>query len=189
MLRGRGGCYKHTFYGIVSYQCMEATPSLACANKCIFCWRHHDNPVGTSFRWQVRIVVRVVSIAARAFATRSTCRVFPEASHHVTGCRESSRVGRPSGPHLLCWQVNDPNELIHGFEEKHLAMVKAMRGVPGVLPERFAEASKSVKHCALSLVCPRLPPHVMEVATACHRWASQSSTHASTSCSRACTAR
>ena len=32
-LRGRGGCYKHTCYGIVSYQCMEATPSLACANK------------------------------------------------------------------------------------------------------------------------------------------------------------
>ncbi|KAJ1455475.1 flavoprotein-like protein [Pelagophyceae sp. CCMP2097] len=38
-LRGRGGCYKHTFYGITSYQCMEATPSLACANKCTFCWR------------------------------------------------------------------------------------------------------------------------------------------------------
>jgi hypothetical protein len=127
MLRGRGGCYKHTFYGIASYQCMEvgntgegwgggrrvglssfrsrlshpqrssayrrgpcgdgrhrgmrvcsgaisflllraashppslplsisrtqATPSLACANKCVFCWRHHDNPVGTSFRWEV----------------------------------------------------------------------------------------------------------------------------------------
>ena len=40
-MRGRGGCYKHTFYGITSYQCMEATPSLACANKCVFCWRHH----------------------------------------------------------------------------------------------------------------------------------------------------
>lgn len=36
-LRGRGGCYKHTFYGITSSQCMEATPSLACANKCVFC--------------------------------------------------------------------------------------------------------------------------------------------------------
>lgn len=35
-LRGRGGCYKHTFYGITSYQCMEATPSLACANKCTY---------------------------------------------------------------------------------------------------------------------------------------------------------
>jgi tRNA wybutosine-synthesizing protein 1 len=40
-VRGQGGCYKHTFYGITSYQCMEMTPSLACANKCVFCWRHH----------------------------------------------------------------------------------------------------------------------------------------------------
>jgi wyosine [tRNA(Phe)-imidazoG37] synthetase (radical SAM superfamily) len=40
------GCYKHTFYNITSYQCMETTPSLACANKCVFCWRHHKNPVG-----------------------------------------------------------------------------------------------------------------------------------------------
>ena len=39
MLRGRGGCYKHTFYGIESHRCMESTPSLACANKCVFCWR------------------------------------------------------------------------------------------------------------------------------------------------------
>ena len=40
MMRGRGGCYKHTFYGIESHRCMEATPSLACANKCVFCWRY-----------------------------------------------------------------------------------------------------------------------------------------------------
>ncbi|XP_065055009.1 S-adenosyl-L-methionine-dependent tRNA 4-demethylwyosine synthase TYW1-like isoform X2 [Rhopilema esculentum] len=53
MLRGRGGCYKHTFYGINSHQCMETTPSLACANKCVFCWRHHTNPVGTEWRWQM----------------------------------------------------------------------------------------------------------------------------------------
>jgi tRNA wybutosine-synthesizing protein 1 len=44
MLRGRGGCYKHTFYGIVSYQCMEATPSLACANKCRARSHHHPKP-------------------------------------------------------------------------------------------------------------------------------------------------
>uniref|UniRef100_A0A8B9VDN0 tRNA 4-demethylwyosine synthase (AdoMet-dependent) n=1 Tax=Anas zonorhyncha TaxID=75864 RepID=A0A8B9VDN0_9AVES len=30
----------HTFYGIESHRCMEATPSLACANKCVFCWRY-----------------------------------------------------------------------------------------------------------------------------------------------------
>ena len=51
MLRGRGGCYKFAFYGIESHRCMEATPSLACANKCTFCWRHHSNPVGTEWKW------------------------------------------------------------------------------------------------------------------------------------------
>ncbi|MEQ2180536.1 S-adenosyl-L-methionine-dependent tRNA 4-demethylwyosine synthase, partial [Goodea atripinnis] len=45
MLRGRGGCYKHTFYGIESHRCMETTPSLACANKCVFCWRYVANNI------------------------------------------------------------------------------------------------------------------------------------------------
>ncbi|AFZ80497.1 hypothetical protein BEWA_033500 [Theileria equi strain WA] len=51
-VRGHGGCYKHTFYGINSNQCMEMTPSLACANKCVFCWRHHTNPVSTRWKWE-----------------------------------------------------------------------------------------------------------------------------------------
>ena len=52
-LRGRGSCYKYSFYGIASHQCMETTPSLSCSNKCVFCWRHGTNPVGTSWRWTV----------------------------------------------------------------------------------------------------------------------------------------
>uniref|UniRef100_A0A3P9HHC4 tRNA 4-demethylwyosine synthase (AdoMet-dependent) n=1 Tax=Oryzias latipes TaxID=8090 RepID=A0A3P9HHC4_ORYLA len=51
MLRGRGGCYKHTFYGIESHRCMETTPSLACANKCVFyglCWKHRSKLILTS---------------------------------------------------------------------------------------------------------------------------------------------
>ncbi|KAF2103293.1 hypothetical protein NA57DRAFT_63882 [Rhizodiscina lignyota] len=52
-LRGRGSCYKFSFYGIKSHLCMETTPSLSCSNKCVFCWRHGTNPVGTSWRWQV----------------------------------------------------------------------------------------------------------------------------------------
>lgn len=52
-LRGRGSCYKYSFYGIASHRCMEATPSLACSNKCVFCWRHGTNPVGTTWRWSV----------------------------------------------------------------------------------------------------------------------------------------
>ncbi len=52
-LRGRGSCYKFSFYGIKSHLCMETTPSLSCSNKCVFCWRHGTNPVGTNWRWQV----------------------------------------------------------------------------------------------------------------------------------------
>ena len=63
MLRGRGGCYKHTFYGIESHRCMESTPSLACANKCVFCWRHHTNPVGTEWKWQMDEPEKIVQQA------------------------------------------------------------------------------------------------------------------------------
>ncbi|XP_063809829.1 S-adenosyl-L-methionine-dependent tRNA 4-demethylwyosine synthase TYW1-like [Pseudophryne corroboree] len=63
MLRGRGGCYKHTFYGIESHRCMETTPSLACANKCVFCWRHHTNPVGTEWRWKMDQPEKIVEEA------------------------------------------------------------------------------------------------------------------------------
>lgn len=52
-LRGRGSCYKYTFYGIASHLCMETTPSLSCSNKCVFCWRHGTNPVSTTWRWKV----------------------------------------------------------------------------------------------------------------------------------------
>ncbi|XP_038970433.1 S-adenosyl-L-methionine-dependent tRNA 4-demethylwyosine synthase-like [Phoenix dactylifera] len=62
-LRGRGGCYKHSFYGIESHRCMEATPSLACANKCVFCWRHHTNPVGKSWRWKMDDPLVIVNAA------------------------------------------------------------------------------------------------------------------------------
>ena len=52
-LRGRGSCYKNSFYGIASHLCMETTPSLSCSNKCVFCWRHGTNPVSTTWRWTV----------------------------------------------------------------------------------------------------------------------------------------
>lgn len=53
MLRCRGGCYKWTMYGVASHRCMEATPNLSCANKCVFCWRLNSNPSAKSFRWSV----------------------------------------------------------------------------------------------------------------------------------------
>ncbi|AMD21370.1 HER091Cp [Eremothecium sinecaudum] len=52
-LRGRGSCYKHSLFNIVSSRCMELTTSLACSSKCVFCWRHGTNPVAKNWRWEV----------------------------------------------------------------------------------------------------------------------------------------
>lgn len=115
-MRGRGGCYKHSFYGITSYQCMEATPSLACANKCVFCWRHHKNPVGTEWRWK----------------------------------------------------TDPPSIIVDQAIEEHRGMVNQMKGVPGVVPERYQEAF-TVRHCALSLVGePIMYPHINEMLHLLH---------------------
>ncbi|UKJ87677.2 tRNA wybutosine-synthesizing protein 1-like protein [Theileria orientalis] len=64
--KSRVRCYKHTFYGINSNQCMEMTPSLACANKCVFCWRHHTNPVGTKWKWDTDNAEFIVSESINA---------------------------------------------------------------------------------------------------------------------------
>ena len=63
---GQGQCYKHTFYGINSHQCMEATPSVACANKCTFCWRNHENPVTTSWTFKMDDPEWIVQESIRA---------------------------------------------------------------------------------------------------------------------------
>ena len=117
MLRGRGGCYKHSFYGIASHRCMEATPSLACANKCVFCWRHHTNPIGKEWKWK----------------------------------------------------MEGPVEIVEGAVEEHRRMVKQMKGVPGVKPERLDEGM-AVRHCALSLVGePIMYPKINEMCDELHR--------------------
>jgi len=53
MIRGKGGCYKLTFYGIMSNQCMQMTTSISCANRCTFCWRGYKAPVSKEWKWGV----------------------------------------------------------------------------------------------------------------------------------------
>ncbi len=53
MIRGEGGCYKLTFYGIMSNQCMQMSTSISCANRCTFCWRGYKAPVSKEWKWGV----------------------------------------------------------------------------------------------------------------------------------------
>lgn len=52
--------------GIESHRCMEMTPSLACSNKCVFCWRHHTNPVGRGWSgWKMDDPLTIVDGAVK----------------------------------------------------------------------------------------------------------------------------
>lgn len=53
MIKGKGGCYKLKFYGIMSNQCLQMTPSMSCANRCSFCWRDYKAPVAKEWKWDV----------------------------------------------------------------------------------------------------------------------------------------
>lgn len=89
---------------------------MACANKCVFCWRHHKNPVGTTWRWK----------------------------------------------------TDEPADIVKEAIALHQSMIHEMKGIPGALPERIAEAH-TVKHCALSLVGePIMYPRINELLQELH---------------------
>lgn len=53
MIKGKGGCYKLKFYGIMSNQCLQMTTSISCANRCVFCWRGYKAPVSKEWHQDV----------------------------------------------------------------------------------------------------------------------------------------
>lgn len=121
-LRGRGGCYKHTFYGINSHQCMEATSSLACANKCVFCWRHHKNPVGTSWRWKTDDPIYIVNEGLKA--QEAMIREY----RGVPGVEETGRFKEGlQVKHCALSLVGEPimyphiNELLEDLHKRHIS--------------------------------------------------------------------
>ena len=83
MLQGKGGCYKHTFYGIASHQCMEHTPNVSCANKCIFCWRNHINPVALDWKFDTDDPEEILEESLRKhYATIEKQCLAPNALEH-----------------------------------------------------------------------------------------------------------
>ena len=66
MIKELGGCYKLKFYGIMSHQCMQMSPSLSCANRCVFCWRGYKAPVSKRWEWGVDNALKIIEESLNA---------------------------------------------------------------------------------------------------------------------------
>ncbi|KAJ7543634.1 hypothetical protein O6H91_09G046000 [Diphasiastrum complanatum] len=120
-LRGRGGCYKHSFYGIESHRCMETTPSLACANKCVFCWRHHSNPVGKTWQWKMDDPIDIVNAALDQHKN------MIKQMKGVPGVKEERLQEGLLPRHCALSLVGEPimypeiNNLVHELHKRHIS--------------------------------------------------------------------
>ncbi|CAB4255351.1 putative tRNA 4-demethylwyosine synthase [Maudiozyma barnettii] len=66
------------------------------------------------------------------------------------------------------WETDEPDFILENALAAHYSMIKQMRGVPGVIAERFINAFK-VAHCALSLVGePILYPYISKFIELLH---------------------
>jgi tRNA wybutosine-synthesizing protein 1 len=65
--------------------------------------------------------------------------------------------------------MDDPIDIVNGAVDAHTRMIKQMKGVPGVKPERLAEGMEP-RHCALSLVGePIMYPEINTLVDELHR--------------------
>ncbi|MEM3555502.1 MAG: 4-demethylwyosine synthase TYW1 [Candidatus Micrarchaeia archaeon] len=48
-ITGRRTCYKNTFYGINSWQCVQCSPMVSCNLACRFCWRISPDDIGVKW--------------------------------------------------------------------------------------------------------------------------------------------
>ncbi|GMM55880.1 putative tRNA 4-demethylwyosine synthase [Maudiozyma humilis] len=66
------------------------------------------------------------------------------------------------------WETDEPEFILENALAAHYSMIKQMRGVPGVIADRFINAFK-VAHCALSLVGePILYPYISKFVELLH---------------------
>ncbi|RLE51713.1 MAG: 4-demethylwyosine synthase TYW1 [Candidatus Methanomethylicota archaeon] len=49
LTKGEKFCYKQKFYGIPSHRCLQMSPTLACTQQCLYCWRVQASDLNLSW--------------------------------------------------------------------------------------------------------------------------------------------
>ena len=66
------------------------------------------------------------------------------------------------------WKTDEPEMLVNGAIEKHVSMINELKGLPGLITERW-HAAFTPRHCALSLVGePIMYPHINQFVRLLH---------------------
>ncbi|MFH2106867.1 MAG: 4-demethylwyosine synthase TYW1 [Candidatus Micrarchaeota archaeon] len=150
MLRKRGSCYKHKFYGIRSNQCLQMTTSISCANRCMFCWRGYKAPVSTDWKWGVDGPNFIIDQSLKA--QKSLLMGFKGCKHIDMPIYEESRTVKHVALSLTGEPIVYPkiNEIIDEF---HIRKISTFLVTKGQYPD-YIKNLKPVTQFYLSLDAP-----------------------------------
>ncbi len=150
MLKNEGGCYKFTFYGIRSHQCLQMTTSMFCANRCTFCWRGQKAPVSKTWYGEIDKPGYIIDEALKAHldllegmagnpkVPKKMIRTWEEVRHVAL-----SLTGEPISYPLI-------NEIL---EEFHKRKISTFLVTNGQYPDQI-EKIKNITQLYLSVDAP-----------------------------------
>lgn len=126
-------CYKHTFYGIRSWKCMQATPAIGCNLACSFCWRIIPEEEG--YRWN-----EINAIERWDSANNIIEGLINEHRNIISGYKGNSKVNikrwnESNDPsHVALSLTGEPlfyprmNELLEGFHKRGISTFLVTNG-------------------------------------------------------------
>lgn len=153
MITEEGGCYKLTFYGIMSNQCMQMSTSLSCANRCTFCWRGYKAPVSKEWNW---------GVDDPAFILRESLKAHQKLLTGFGGNEKTNKAAFEKSKqvrHVALSLTGEPiaypkiNEIIDLFHQKKISTFLVTNG-------QYPEAIKNIKAITqlyLSVDAPNKP--------------------------------
>lgn len=120
-LRNDGNCYKYTFYGIRSHECLQMTTSMYCASACTFCWRGAKAPVGKVWYGEINEPGKIIDDSI--LAQKKLLTGF--GSHPNTSDIQKLEANNPR--HVALSLTGEPitypkmNEMLHEFHKRRIS--------------------------------------------------------------------